>query len=221
MTRYRSALDAAHAHIATLRLACAALLLALLGAGLAWDRARQDLRIILPPDLRAGATLAADEIPPPAVYAFAYYLFQQLNRWPKNGETDYPRALYQLASYMTPAFEGLARAELEAKGRQGELAERTRALQELPGSAYTSQRVQVLGNGVWVVTLDAQIIETVRGAKVKDTTIRYPLRIVRYPIDPERNPWGLALDGYAERPRRLSEAERLTDAAAPAPTPTN
>ena len=158
MSRYRSALDAAHAHIATLRLACAVLALLLVGAGLAWDRARQDLRIILPPDLRAGATLTAGDIPPAAVYAFAYYLFQQLNRWPKDGQTDYPRVLYQLASYLTPQFEGLARADLDAKGRQGELAERTRAIQEQPGSAYSSQRVQVLGNGVWVVTLACRVV---------------------------------------------------------------
>jgi hypothetical protein len=34
------------------------------------------------------------------------------------------------------------------------------------------------------------------------------LRVVRLSVDPETNPWGLALDGYgATGPRRLSEAE--------------
>jgi hypothetical protein len=43
---------------------------------------------------------------------------------------------------------------------------------------------------------------------VKKTTIRYPLRVVRLSIDPESNPWGLALDGFAASgPRRLSESE--------------
>ena len=43
---------------------------------------------------------------------------------------------------------------------------------------------------------------------VKQTTIRYPLRIVRHAIDPESNPWGLALDGYeGDGPRRLSTDE--------------
>ena len=40
------------------------------------------------------------------------------------------------------------------------------------------------------------------------TTIRYPIRVVRQAIDPESNPWGLALDGYArDGPRRLTDAE--------------
>jgi hypothetical protein len=43
---------------------------------------------------------------------------------------------------------------------------------------------------------------------VKQTTIRYPIRVVRQAIDPEANPWGLALDGYAsDGPRRLTDAE--------------
>jgi hypothetical protein len=43
---------------------------------------------------------------------------------------------------------------------------------------------------------------------VKQTTIRYPIRVVRQAIDPESNPWGLALDGYAnDGPRRLTDAE--------------
>ena len=33
-------------------------------------------------------------------------------------------------------------------------------------------------------------------------------RVVRQAIDPETNPWGLALDGYAsDGPRRLTDAE--------------
>jgi integrating conjugative element protein (TIGR03746 family) len=203
MLRYRSELDNLRAHIATLRAVCGLLAVLVIGAGWAWDRSRQTLRIILPPDLRAGAVLRADDIPPAAAYVFTYYLLQQLQRWPRDGQRDYPQALYQLASYMTPTFEGAVRADLDYKGRQGELTERTHALQEVPGSGYSRERVQVLGNGVWVVTLDVQIIETVRGTKVKDTYVRYPVRVVRYPIDPERNPWGLALGRAA---RALADA---------------
>ena len=54
--------------------------------GIAWDRARQALTLYYPPDLRSGATLKAGEVPPASVYAFAYYIFQQLNRWPHSGE---------------------------------------------------------------------------------------------------------------------------------------
>jgi len=38
---------------------------------------------------------------------------------------------------------------------------------------------------------------------VKDRLIHFPIRVVRYAVDPELNPWGLALDCYAAAPRRI------------------
>ena len=66
----------------------------------------------------------------------------------------------------------------------------------------------MLAPGVWVVWLDLDLFESVKGMTVKKTAIRYPLRVVRLSVDPESNPWGLALDGFAgSGPRRLTEAE--------------
>ena len=66
----------------------------------------------------------------------------------------------------------------------------------------------MLSPDVWVVWLDLDLLESVKGMTVKQTSIRYPIRVVRQAIDPETNPWGLALDGYgADGPRRLSESE--------------
>ena len=80
-------------------------------------------------------------------------------------------------------------------------------MQEITGHGYEERRVDVLAPGVWVVWLDLDLFESVKGMTVKTTAIRYPLRIVSLDIDPEANPWGLALDGYAnDGPRRLSES---------------
>jgi len=88
-----------------------------------------------------------------------------------------------------------------------------RGVQEVPGHGYEERRVDVLAPGVWVVWLDLDLYESVKGMTVKKTTIRYPLRVVRLAVDPESNPWGLALDGFsAEGPRRLAESE-LNDKA--------
>ncbi|EAN5736395.1 DUF2895 family protein, partial [Salmonella enterica] len=38
---------------------------------------------------------------------------------------------------------------------------------------------------------------------VKRALTRYPLRVVKWEGDPERNPFGLALDCYAGTPQRL------------------
>jgi hypothetical protein len=57
------------------------------------------------------------------------------------------------------------------------------------------------------VWLDLELNESVQGMRVKQTTIRYPIRVSRYPVDAATNPWGLALDGYAaDGPVRLDES---------------
>ena len=81
-------------------------------------------------------------------------------------------------------------------------------MQEIPGHGFEERRVDLLRPGIWVVWLDLDLFESVKGMTVKQTAIRYPLRVVQLAIDPETNPWGLALDGYgAEGPRRLGESD--------------
>ena len=104
-------------------------------------------------------------------------------------------------------------ADLEQKGRQGELASRVRGVHEIAGHGYEERRVDVLAPGVWVVWLDLELAESVKGMTVKKTVIRYPLRVVSLAVDPEANPWGLALDGFAsDGPRRLEAPEVGADA---------
>jgi len=58
------------------------------------------------------------------------------------------------------------------------------------------------------VWLDLDLVESVKGMTVKQTAIRYPLRVVRQAVDLEANPWGLALDNYGPAgPQRLTEAD--------------
>jgi hypothetical protein len=53
-----------------------------------------------------------------------------------------------------------------------------------------------------------QLQETFRGQQIKDIYIRYPMRVVRYDVDPEKNPWKLAIDCYGNnRPARLNPDE--------------
>ena len=178
-----------------------------------WSQAPKQLTVHVPPDLRSGATLSVNEAPAANVYAFAFYIFQQLNRWPEDGAKDYGKAIFRISPYVTPRYQSELLADLELKGRQGELAYRVRGVQEIAGHGYEERRVDVLAPGVWVVWLDLNLVESVKGMTVKKTAIRYPLRVVSLAVDPEANPWGLVLDGYAtDGPRRLTEPERDEDA---------
>ncbi len=210
ISRYRYAIDNVRAHNRSLW-AVIALLAAALGYALfGWSRAPEHIRVHVPPDLRQGAVLSLQEVPPPNLYTFALYIWQQLNRWPENGAEDYARNLYALAAYLTPDFQQTLIEDMRLRGQRGELSHRVRGISQLPGHGYDTQRVAVEGAGVWTVTLDLDLQESVHGMDVKRKRIRYPLRVVAWPVDPERNPWGLALDGFAAPPEALTEKEEET-----------
>ncbi|NMG30174.1 PFL_4703 family integrating conjugative element protein [Aromatoleum evansii] len=215
---------------ATIRLQSWAILVALVIVLLAVaDRfmRQTDFTVHIPPDLSHGATVRAGHtpaVPPPNVYAFGYLIWQQVNRWAKDGSKDYVAQIYALQNYLTPSCREQLLKDVSTKAGDAELIQRTRALLEIPGYGYTANRVTAHGNGGWTVLLDAQILETSRGMPVKDTFIRYPLHVVRYDVDRERNPWGLALNCFAGRyPERIDpralEAPIATQPAPAAPLP--
>ena len=208
MARYRFEIDNVRAHVRSLWAVIALQALIIAGLWLGWSQSPKHLTVHIPPDLRSGAVLKLDEVPPSNVYAFAFYIFQQLNRWPNDGTRDYAQAIFRVSPYLTDKYRAELLAGLDTKAHQGELAARVRGVQEIPGHGYEERRVDVLAGNVWVVWLDLDLAESVKGMPVKRKAIRYPISVVRNAIDPETNPWGLALDGFAaEGPRSLDDAE--------------
>ena len=208
MQRYRYEIDNVRGHLRSLWAVIGLLLTIIVALWIGWMRMPGTITVHIPPDLRSGAVMALDEVPPANIYAFAFYIFQQLNRWPDDGAEDYGKAIFRIAAYLTPSFREQLIADMEAKGKQGQLAYRVRSLQAIPGQVYEERRVDVLSKESWVVWLDLELRESVKGMTVKKTTIRYPLRVLRYAVDAEANPWGLALDGFAaEGPQRLAASD--------------
>ena len=71
--------------------------------------------------------------------------------------------------------------------------------QDMFGDSNPTEHI-LRGNFVWD-------LPDYRGETIKNTAVHYALRVVRYDVDPERNPFGLALAGFATTPERLVEAE--------------
>jgi len=208
MGKYTKALDNTLSHINTLRGVIAVLLVIIVLLWNGWKSAPDKIRVYIPPDLSQGAILEADDPAPANVYSFAFYMFQQLNRWETNGGTEYGDNIFALDAFFTPDFRQFLLDDLEKKSRAGELSRRSRALSVVPGYGFTPERVVDLGHGAWEVDIYFRLLEDVNELNVKDTVIRYPLRIVRYPVDPKRNPWGLAFDvNPGESPYRVSRGE--------------
>ena len=182
---------------------------AVIVSNLTWRTLRDEFTAHIPPDLTHGASVTlrgVADVPASNVYLFAFYMLQQVNRWPNNGLENYGERIHAMQAYITPSCRQYLLDDMQRKAERGELANRTRALHEIPGYGFAVSRVEAHGAGGWTVLLDAQLTETTAGVPVKNTYIRYPVHVVRYDIDREQNPWQLALNCYGGRsPQRLDE----------------
>ncbi|VBT19745.1 PFL_4703 family integrating conjugative element protein [Burkholderia pseudomallei] len=217
MSRFRNEVARLDAHVTTLRRVIIGLFVLMLALAIGWWNAPRQLTIHIPPDLRSGSTRKWWEVPPSSVYAFAFYVFQQLNRWPTNGEEDYPRNIRALTAYLTPSCKAFLDSDFAYRRDSGELRNRVRGIYEIPGHGYGDDptfHVKVLANDAWLATLDLAADEYYGAEQVKRALVRYRLKVVRMDIDPEKNPFGLGLDCYASPPERLALPEPTQSAAA-------
>ncbi len=206
MSRFKNEVKHLQSHVKTLRVIAIAILVLALFMGLGWLRAPKNLTIHVPPDLRSGSTRLWWDVPPESVYTFGFYIFQQLNRWPADGEVDYERNIHALSSYLTPACHAYLKNDYRIRRDSGELRRRVRGIYEIPGRGYgddPTTRVKVVSNDAWLVTLDIAADEYFGSEQVKRALVRYPIRVTRMDVDPEKNPFGLALDCYDVAPQRI------------------
>ncbi|MGV6989228.1 PFL_4703 family integrating conjugative element protein [Testudinibacter sp. P80/BLE/0925] len=211
MSIYKNILKDKDNHIKTLRIVIVGLFFVIAVLAVGWGNAPSRLQIHIPPDLKAGSQRPWWEIPPANVYGFSFYIFQQLNRWPTDGKEDYKRNISALRAYLTPSCQDYLERDYKERDSYGELTKRVRGVYEIPGRGFSQDRVQVLSQDDWIVNLDLSTDEYYGDEAVKRSLVRYPLHVVRYDVDLEANPWGLALNCYSETPKRLERAtEELT-----------
>lgn len=215
MSRYKNEVARLEAHVVTLRCFSAGMLVIALATSFGWWRAPTNLTVHNPPDLRSGSTRKWWEVPPESVYAFSFYIFQQLNRWPTDGEKDYLDNISRLQAYLTPSCKAFLEGDYKYRIDSGELRKRSRGVYEIPGRGFGDDptfRVKVLADGDWLVNLDLTADEFYGSERVKRAFARYPLHVIRFDVDPEKNPFGMALDCYSSAPQRI-EAPTAADAA--------
>lgn len=157
-------------------------------------------------------TVALNTMHKTTVYSFAQMVFQNLNHWSYDGEKEYEKNIRANEQMLTPEYRAFLRRDVERrKGNKNssELRSRTRSIRPIT-SGWDEDRVKVVAtrNGkpsAWVVLLDVELIEKIKGETIKHLYLRYPLRVALYDIDRDSNPWLLALDGYQEEPSKISK----------------
>lgn len=198
----KKVLDGNKLHITSLRVIIAFMAIVIFGQMWGWSQAPKHIKVDIPPDLRSGSTRGINERHPFNIYSFGYYIFQQVNNWPIEGVEDYDKRIESLSCYFTPNFKAALRRDYDLKMKRHEL-NRTRAMQEMPGRIYTDKRVYKESSDSWIAFYDLNVKETYRSEPVKNIFARYPLRIIRWDVDAECNLWGLAIDGFYKKPKRL------------------
>jgi integrating conjugative element protein (TIGR03746 family) len=179
------------------------------------SRAPHRIDVHLKPNIRGNTVVEVvdgeSSVPKPNVYGFAYIVWQTLNIWSSNGSVDYGKRIFEMQAYLTPGCYAHLNRDLNIKSKPknagdiDELNQRTRFMSEVLGGGYSEARVVSEGNMSWTVYLDVQLTESMRGQVVKDVALRYPMRVVRYDVDTNLNPWKLALDcSLATQPERLA-----------------
>jgi len=167
-----------------------------------WMYAPSKLTVYIPPDIQNGATVRPEQIPNPLIYSFAYEIWQELNYWPEENGDLYEKSIHQYWPYLTSKFKTDLLEDAKQLRQAGQLS-RTRNLQGMSGSAFDATNVKRLSKDTWEVDLRMRLSEYKNGQVIKDIEINYPLRVTRYNISNENNPYGLALDGFVEEPERL------------------
>ncbi|MGJ8518366.1 PFL_4703 family integrating conjugative element protein [Carnimonas bestiolae] len=214
-SRYRYALAGRDAHITTLRAIVVIMSILVIAMWFGWRSAPQHMTIYNPPDLRSGSTRAWDEVPPSTVYSFTYYIWQQLYRWPTDGSKDYKKNLYALQPYFTASCQSQLYRDYQKRLNGRELDNRVSAVQEIPGRGYReassgpgSVKIQ-RPNAAWVVTLDLAITEEYQSTPVREIFRRFPVKVIKADVDPQRNPWGLQIDCLAAPSERIGTPDEL------------
>lgn len=204
--RFLSALEQAKWHILTLWGIIVLLVVINVVCAMGWMHSQSHIRIDIPPRIpESGLSVTQGHVPKATVYSFAYYIWQNLNHWSKNGMTDYKTNIQQFTPFVTPGFKRELIDNYNTLLNAGELQDRLRTLQGTAGMLYSPEAVRYLGHGTWYVRLQLRLTEymNMNAKVVKDIQMQYTLRVVRFDVSAKQNPWGLALAGFAQSPVRV------------------
>jgi integrating conjugative element protein (TIGR03746 family) len=165
--------------------------------------ALETIEVSLPPDPSKGALLRRGEKDKTAIYTFALWHFEDLQHWPKAGQTDYRKNIDHLIPLITPEYKGYLDRDFKRRQRKGELANRIRHIEPIDGMHYDEKRVQSLGSGEWVVIADYEIKEWYLGQEIKSVILRYYLLVSKTSVN-KNNRYGLRLGGFYQKPETIS-----------------
>lgn len=163
------------------------------------DIAKEEVLIRIETNLRAGTVRKAWEVPNSFVYGFGLTIVQKINTWNENGSKEYSKNIVSLQNYITPSCRSILNADFKKKKISGQLQGRQRIVTELAGIGFTESNARLVRRGVWHVDLSLKVREYIGNQLIKEKDVFWPLKVVEFNVDAEKNPQGLAIDCFYQK----------------------
>lgn len=168
---------------------------------------------IKPPIPASGLKATPDHIDKENVYAFTSYVWQAINYWPNDAQRDFMDNIKRFTPYITFSFKNTLLNMGKHLDDHNQLYGRSRVMFSATGERYDPEWVKYVGHGTWLVKLDVRILTKINDSKKQgfvgssinsDVVKRYVFRVIAYGASQSKNPWGLAIDGFAIKPKVVS-----------------
>lgn len=194
MSAYHEILDEKDRSIRYLYRIAIGLVAALILAVWGWKGAQQDITVYYPPNINVANKMEAGFVPEETVYSFSVLIMQQLYLWEKNADVDYEANSYRLRQFLHDDFRRKIQIEDALERSKGTRKNLQRTFQILPSSVYTEEAVEPKADH-WIVWFDAEIKDVLNKVEVYKRIHRMGVKVIRYDINREYNPWSLAIAG--------------------------
>lgn len=152
-----------------------------------------------------GGLIKSNDVPNEYVHGFVSALLPALNTWSNTGKQDFTNNLHAFHYYFTPRHQQLMAHTLSAF-EDAQLFDRMQT-----ASLYRFMEpadIKRLSRDAWEVHLILRItqrLNTENPMVIADKVVDYHLRVVKVTVSKLQNPFELALDGYTEPERLITD----------------
>jgi len=155
--------------------------------------ALKEIKVSINPGIEDTTQYKRGEVDPVFVYSFTNGLVQSLYTWVDDGQQEYIEKINSLKNFMTPMCFNDLKKDFETRDRHGELRNRVRQMTPVQWDEGGKQ-VKEIPPGKWVVRLQYDMLETVRGVPIKHGRYYWDIPVIKDSSKKHLNKYELSID---------------------------
>jgi len=151
------------------------------------------VKVKIDPGLDASKTYVRGQVDDAYVYSFTDGLLQALYTWKDDGQEDYERNIETLKGFITPGCYESLKKDQKFRLTHGELRNRVRLM--IPVQfAEGAEQVRFDPPGKWLVRLQYDMQETIKGVPIKDGRYYWDVPVIKDSSRKHLNRFELSVD---------------------------